>query len=133
MANARSSTAQTVAAADRRWRAFAKRRLHLRNDARAMRFNMSTSFYIGPLLACACATNPETYMDILKLAQESGMLVVLDARIGNAEYHSVHGSVSSLVNFARAIIEQRVRCEDLPAPPGSRDVKDCAPTEDTVS
>ena len=44
-------------------------------------------------------------MDILKLAQESGMLVVLDARIGNAEYHSVHGSVSSLVNFARAIIE----------------------------
>jgi hypothetical protein len=73
-------------------------------------------------------------MDILKLAQESGMLVVLDARIGNAEYHSVHGSVSSLVNFARAIIEQRVRCEDLVAPPGSRDVKDCAQqAEDTVS
>ncbi|MFC0401582.1 hypothetical protein BX592_12167 [Paraburkholderia rhizosphaerae] len=72
-------------------------------------------------------------VDILKLAKQSGMLVALDARIGNAEYHSVHGNVSSLVNFARAIIEQHVRCEDLPAPPGSRDVKDCAPAEDTVS
>ncbi|CAB3746582.1 hypothetical protein [Paraburkholderia solisilvae] len=72
-------------------------------------------------------------MDILKLARQSGMQVVLDARIGNAEYHSVHGSVSSLVNFARALIEQHVRCEDLPAPPGSRAVKDCAPAEDAVS
>ncbi len=58
-------------------------------------------------------------MDILKLAQASGMLVVLDAKIGNAEYRSVHGSVSSLVEFARALIEHGVRCEDLPAAPGS--------------
>ncbi|HVE07581.1 MAG TPA: hypothetical protein VNE00_10045 [Paraburkholderia sp.] len=60
-------------------------------------------------------------MDILKMAKEAGMQVVLDARIGNAEYHSVHGSVSALARFARALIDAKVRCEDLPVPPGDDD------------
>jgi hypothetical protein len=60
-------------------------------------------------------------MDILKMAKDAGLQVVLDARIGNAEYHSVHGSVSALVRFARALIDARVRCEDLPVPPGDDD------------
>jgi hypothetical protein len=68
-------------------------------------------------------------MDILKLAKDSGMQVVLDARIGNAEYHSVHGSVAALVKFARALIDQRVRCEDLPVVRGYPDAGPCESTE----
>jgi hypothetical protein len=74
----------------------------------------------------------ETDMDILKMAKDAGMQVVLDARIGNAEYHSVHGSVAALVKFARAMIEAQVRCEDLPAAPGDTEARPCesAETED---
>ncbi|HEY3599161.1 MAG TPA: hypothetical protein VGL08_16805 [Paraburkholderia sp.] len=71
-------------------------------------------------------------MDILKLAQESGMLVVLDARIGDVEYHSVHGTVSSLADFARALIKLGVRCEDLPAAPGSGGCTNEGETEATI-
>jgi hypothetical protein len=42
-------------------------------------------------------------MDILELARDSGMLVLLDARIGGEEYHSVSGSLQTLQRFAEAI------------------------------
>jgi hypothetical protein len=42
-------------------------------------------------------------MDILNLARQSGMTIVLDARIGQQEYHSVHSSVAALERFAQLI------------------------------
>jgi imidazoleglycerol phosphate dehydratase HisB len=49
-------------------------------------------------------------MDILNLARQSGMTVVLDARIGQQEYHSVHSSVAALERFA-ALIEALRKAE----------------------
>ena len=42
-------------------------------------------------------------MDIIDVARQSGMAVILDARIGREEYHSVCGSLSALQKFADAI------------------------------
>ncbi|MGA7781867.1 MAG: hypothetical protein WCA85_29725 [Paraburkholderia sp.] len=42
-------------------------------------------------------------MDILDLARRSGMTVVLDARIGRQEYHTVHSSVAALERFAQLV------------------------------
>ncbi|MFM0225646.1 hypothetical protein [Paraburkholderia dipogonis] len=42
-------------------------------------------------------------MDIIDMARQSGMAVILDARIGREEYHSVCGSLSALQKFADAI------------------------------
>jgi hypothetical protein len=42
-------------------------------------------------------------MDILKLAKDSGMLIVLDGRIGREEYMSVYGSIQALQRFADAL------------------------------
>ena len=42
-------------------------------------------------------------MDIIDMARQSGMAVMLDARIGREEYHSVCGSLSALQTFADAI------------------------------
>jgi hypothetical protein len=42
-------------------------------------------------------------MNIIEMARESGMAVILDARIGREEYHSVCGSLSALQKFADAI------------------------------
>ncbi|WP_118183024.1 hypothetical protein [Paraburkholderia phosphatilytica] len=50
---------------------------------------------------------------LLELARTSGMLVLLDAEIGQQRYHSVAGSVASLVRFAMAISES-VRRERAP-------------------
>ncbi|WP_341317568.1 hypothetical protein WN982_40610 [Paraburkholderia sp. IMGN_8] len=44
-------------------------------------------------------------MDILKLAKDAGMLVVLDGRIGKEEYRSVHGSEQAFRRFADALCE----------------------------
>jgi len=58
-------------------------------------------------------------MDIVKLAREAGMLVLLDARIGTSEYQSVQGSVNALQRFANALLcvsekrEQRSRGADI--------------------
>jgi hypothetical protein len=49
-------------------------------------------------------------MDILTLARQSGMTIVLDARIGQQEYHSVHSSVAALERFAE-LIEAAKRAE----------------------
>ncbi|KAA1007782.1 hypothetical protein FVF58_24040 [Paraburkholderia panacisoli] len=44
-------------------------------------------------------------MDILEMARNSGMLVMLDGRIGREEYHSVSGSLQALQRFADALRE----------------------------
>jgi hypothetical protein len=44
-------------------------------------------------------------MDILKLAKDAGMLVVLDGRIGKEEYRSVRGSEQAFRRFADALCE----------------------------
>jgi hypothetical protein len=55
-------------------------------------------------------------MDILDIARQAGMTVVLEARIGRQEYHSVHGSLDALQSFAervRAIQqEEEALCQD---------------------
>ena len=43
-------------------------------------------------------------MDIVEIATQSGMLVILDGRIGQQEYRSVHGSLQSLQRFATALL-----------------------------
>ena len=42
-------------------------------------------------------------MDILKIAMDSGLQVILDGRIGREEYRSVVGSVQALQRFADAL------------------------------
>jgi hypothetical protein len=42
-------------------------------------------------------------MDIIELARQAGLQVLLDARIGSQTYHSVCGSLPSLQRFAEAI------------------------------
>lgn len=42
-------------------------------------------------------------MDILKIAADSGMQVILDGRIGREEYRSVVGSLQALHRFADAL------------------------------
>jgi|GEM_PF-2320979 len=45
-------------------------------------------------------------MDILELARQAGLQVLLDARIGSQTYHSVSGSLPALQRFADAIEAQ---------------------------
>lgn len=45
----------------------------------------------------------EVEMDILDIARQAGMTVVLEARIGRQEYHSVHGSIAALESFAERV------------------------------
>ncbi len=56
-------------------------------------------------------------MDILKLAKDAGMQVVLDGRIGGEEYRSVYGSVQALQRFADAL---RASAADETDRPGAR-------------
>jgi hypothetical protein len=58
--------------------------------------------------------NAEAHMDIIDVARQAGMTVVLEARIGRQEYHSVHGSLAALLDFAervRAMKEEGVAVE----------------------
>ncbi|KND60252.1 hypothetical protein BVER_02574 [Candidatus Burkholderia verschuerenii] len=50
-----------------------------------------------------------TDLDVLKVARDSGMTILLDARIGQVEYQSVSGTEESLQKFAHAV-------RDKPAP-----------------
>jgi hypothetical protein len=45
----------------------------------------------------------EIEMDILDVARQAGMTVVLEARIGRQEYHSVYGSLAALQSFAERV------------------------------
>lgn len=42
-------------------------------------------------------------MDILEIARNSGMQVILNGRIGREEYQSVYGSIQALQQFADAV------------------------------
>ena len=42
-------------------------------------------------------------MDIIELAREAGLQVLLDARIGSQTYHSVSGSLPALQRFVDAV------------------------------
>jgi methyl coenzyme M reductase gamma subunit len=42
-------------------------------------------------------------MDLERIANDSGMLVVMDGRIGREEYKSVHGSLEALQRFANFV------------------------------
>ena len=42
-------------------------------------------------------------MNILELAGDAGMLVVLDGKIGRTEYRSVHGTLDSFQRFVHAL------------------------------
>ena len=42
-------------------------------------------------------------MDLIELARESGMTVLLDAKIGQEQYVSVSGSLAALARFADAV------------------------------
>jgi len=45
-------------------------------------------------------------MDIVDVARQAGMTIVLEARIGRQEYHSVHGSLAALQSFAERSLER---------------------------
>jgi len=47
-------------------------------------------------------------MDILKIAEHSGMQIILNARIGREEYRCVYGSLQSLQRFADALLASGV-------------------------
>lgn len=42
-------------------------------------------------------------MDMLKIARESGLAIVLDGKIGREEYSSVYGSIGALLRFGEAV------------------------------
>jgi hypothetical protein len=42
-------------------------------------------------------------VNIIELAKESGMAVLLDGKIGREEYVSVSGSLAALARFAEAV------------------------------
>lgn len=42
-------------------------------------------------------------LDLIELARESGMAVLLDAKIGREQYVSVSGSLAALARFADAV------------------------------
>jgi hypothetical protein len=44
-------------------------------------------------------------MDLIAMARDAGMQVLLDAQIGRQSYHSVCGSLTSLQKFADAVRE----------------------------
>jgi hypothetical protein len=43
-------------------------------------------------------------MEILKIAEDSGLHLTIDGRIGREEYSSVHGSIAAFERFAKAIL-----------------------------
>ncbi|MFP3550052.1 hypothetical protein SB861_04955 [Paraburkholderia sp. SIMBA_049] len=51
-------------------------------------------------------------MDIIDLARESGLTVILDGRIGREEYHSVCGSISALSRFAESVCQYAAHPDD---------------------
>jgi hypothetical protein len=43
-------------------------------------------------------------MEILRIAEDSGLQVIVDGRVGREEYSSVHGSIAAFERFAKAIL-----------------------------
>ena len=48
-------------------------------------------------------------MDMIKIARESGLAIVLDGRIGREEYTSVSGSMGALLRFGEAVQSASLR------------------------
>jgi hypothetical protein len=48
-------------------------------------------------------------MDMLKIARESGLAIVLDGKIGREEYTSVSGSTNALLRFGEAVRSASLR------------------------
>jgi hypothetical protein len=46
---------------------------------------------------------PATDVDVLKVARDAGLTILLDGRIGSVEYQSVSGSAEALEKFAIAL------------------------------
>jgi hypothetical protein len=58
-------------------------------------------------------------MDMLKIARESGLAIVLDAKIGREEYTSVSGLMSALLRFGEGVRSAPYMCtgvSDVRAP-----------------
>lgn len=55
--------------------------------------------------AAAMPAAPKHALDIVALARGVGMLVTLDGCIGNSQYQSVFGSLTSLERFAQSVRE----------------------------
>lgn len=51
-------------------------------------------------------------MNILELAADAGMLVLLDGRIGRTEYRSVHGTLDAFQRFVQALESALVNADD---------------------
>jgi hypothetical protein len=63
-------------------------------------------------------------VDIIELAREAGLQVLLDARIGTLTYHSVSGSLTALQRFADAVeAEMRERVPRPRDPPARQHAK----------
>ncbi|TDN62599.1 hypothetical protein [Paraburkholderia sp. BL10I2N1] len=56
-------------------------------------------------------------MNVIELARESGMAVILDGRIGREEYQSVCCSLSALQRFADALCAATVKEYFCPVSP----------------
>jgi hypothetical protein len=52
-------------------------------------------------------------VNIIELAKESGMAVLLDGKIGREEYVSVSGSLAALTRFAEAVRTTVAPSEEL--------------------
>lgn len=59
-------------------------------------------------------------MDIIELAREAGLEVLLDARIGTLTYHSVSGSLTALQRFADSVEAAMRERPPLPRDPPVR-------------
>jgi hypothetical protein len=61
-------------------------------------------------------------MNILKLAGDAGMLVVLDGRIGCTEYRSVHGTLDAFQRFVQALESALTNADESDGPERRRDL-----------
>jgi hypothetical protein len=55
-------------------------------------------------------------MNIVDIARASGLIVILDGRIGREEYQSICGSVSALERFAEAVSQDAASQRESVAP-----------------
>ena len=64
----------------------------------------------------------EKVMNILKLAGDAGMLVVLDGRIGCTEYRSVHGTLDAFQRFVQALESALANADASDGPESQREL-----------
>ena len=55
-------------------------------------------------------------MNILKLAGDAGMLIVLDGRIGCIEYQNVHGTQDAFQRFVQALESELANADESGGP-----------------